>query len=474
MPQDQLDIARGQLRTARLAEASTGASARHVVGGAGLPDVSTASVKLLTQKRARAASTRRRTGGWTWGVVVAAHLVAWVVLAQAGRLRPSATSDFFAEALFASTTVFVVLAVISVVTRGILPVLIGADGRFSTSYLQAYLWTIVLVWAFFFFIWVSAFGGAADLAEVTNGLSVEYLVLLGGPFAALIAAKQIYATKAADGDVQKVNTVQTSLKDVLVDDRGRADLVDVQYLLFNFVALAYFFVSFAHDSAKLPSLPEGLVALTSTSALAYVGKKAVDKSRPVISNVVLAEGTGTPSVGDVVRIRGLNFVPAGAEGEEYLRMVSVLFDAVKTPVAPAGPDPARPGQPQALADANVTATEILVAVPPLELTALRSVRVVVVTAAGVETEAYPLFLAPKTIDARFPDEITSGKPLSVAVLNLPAGTPVEVEIGGAVQDTTLLPDGTVTVVAPAGLTGTQAVIVRAPGCAELKRLMTVA
>ena len=449
--------------------------------GAAPPNVKAAAAALSEAERAKVEKVIAGTGWVAWVILVIAHIVVALLLCQTvegttyNRFNIKDTTDSFAEAFWASITVFSIIAGVSVVVGGVIRVLIGVDGRFSTSYLQAYIWTIVLVWAFFFFIWVALLGGSADLAKVTNGLGVEYLLLLGGPFAALIAAKQIYATKGAAGDIQKIKTVDTSLKDVLADDRGRADLVDLQYLLFNFVALAFFFVAFARDSATLPSLPDGLVALTSTAALAYIGKKAVDNNRPAISSVALADGTGTPTIGDMVRIRGRNFVPAGAEAEGYLGLISVRFDTVKTPVAPAKAVAADPGQPQPLAEANVTATEILVAVPPMDLTAQRSVSVVVITAAGVETEPpYPLYLAPKVMDARFPETITAQKLFSFRLLNVPVGTLVQVEIGTVAQNATVMPDNAVSVVAPAGLSGTTTVILRATGYSETKRLVTAA
>lgn len=309
------------------------------------------------------------------------------------------------------------------------------------------------------------------MEEVTQGLGVEYLLLLGGPFAALIAAKQIYATKAADGEIQKMKSIDTSLKDVLVDDRGRADLVDLQYLLFNFVALAFFFASFAAAKNVLPTLPEGLVALTSASALAYVGKKAVDKNRPLISSVALAEGAGTPTVGDVVRIRGQNFMPAGAEKVEYLMNVNVRFDTVTAPV-PAeilGPD----GRAR-VTDPTVTNTDILVPVPPMDLTTERVVSIVVTTAAGIETDpAYQLAIAPKTLTPQFPMTITPAKPFRMTIPNLPIGTLVQVEIGGFTQDATIGSDQTITLTAPTGLKGTSAVKLKAKGSYETTRLVPV-
>ena len=62
----------------------------------------------------------------------------------------------------------------------------------------------------------------------------DYLVLLGGPLAALVVAKAATSAKSATGAVQKSPAADSavSLKQVVTDDNGNPDFVDTQYFLF--------------------------------------------------------------------------------------------------------------------------------------------------------------------------------------------------------------------------------------------------
>lgn len=170
----------------------------------------------------------------------------------------------------------------------------GLDGRWSTSKVQALLWTYAVLFAL-----VSLFV-AAELGVVLDdgpeGFSdidfhEEYLLLLGGPFAAAVLTKGIMTTKVENGTVVKPavpadRATVTGLRDLITDDAGRADLVDFQYFFFNLAALGFFAVRFLKDlESGFPTIPEFLVGLTSASALAYVTKKAVERSAPQITRV---------------------------------------------------------------------------------------------------------------------------------------------------------------------------------------------
>lgn len=158
-----------------------------------------------------------------------------------------------------------------------------------------------------------------------------------------------------------------------------------------------------------PFLPDGLVLLTSASALTYVANKAVAKNAPGILSATLDSGSGSPKVGDTIRIHGFNFIPAGGATEEALTRVRVRFAGVESPVAPPeanaedpavndGAAPAADGSgtqraPSLYAD-NVTATDLRVTIPPLTGIQLpRTVELTVVTAAGIETPPYLLTIA---------------------------------------------------------------------------------
>jgi hypothetical protein len=122
----------------------------------------------------------------------------------------------------------------------------------------------------------------------TNEWSV-YLLLLGGPFAALVLAKLTTSTKTDNGTVDKATAPTSTLNPVrglgqmLDDDAGRPDLEDTQYFVFNQVALLYFFGTFAGNLQEgFPVLPAIPVGLTSVSAATYVTKRAVERAQPSV------------------------------------------------------------------------------------------------------------------------------------------------------------------------------------------------
>lgn len=185
----------------------------------------------------------------------------------------------------------------------------GVDGRWSTSKIQPLLWTYAVLFGLLSLFIADKFGYAA--LSRNGGFSKidfreEYLLLLGGPFAAAVLAKGIVTNKVQNGDLTKTTAatdrpLTSGIQDIISDDSGNTDLVDLQYLLFNLVALTFFFASFIPDLANgFPTMPDFLIGLTSASALTYVTKKAVEKQSPAITNVV--PSTVLPL--DTITIRG--------------------------------------------------------------------------------------------------------------------------------------------------------------------------
>lgn len=188
--------------------------------------------------------------------------------------------------------------------------IVGKDGRVSTSKFQVILWTFAVVFAllslFFAFVIPQLFGdlfgwswaehlrgpiGESFNNFLDDGLDETYLLLLGFPLAAAVSSKAITTNKVSNGDVvktPKASTDQTSsVQELAGDDQGDTDLGDFQYLLFNLLAVAYFLVLFAaHPAAGLPDMPDTLVGLTGVAAAAYVGKKGVYREPPILLGVM--------------------------------------------------------------------------------------------------------------------------------------------------------------------------------------------
>jgi hypothetical protein len=183
---------------------------------------------------------------------------------------------------------------------GVKSLVIGTDGRASTSKVQALLWTLAVLYAFvFLLLWGRSTGcgdggdgcEAATQARATLGrvveseLQPEYYVLMGLPLAAAVAARAITTAKVADGVVDKPVVAEDStgvvqgLSEVVSNDRGELDLIDMQYFAFNLLTLSWFFFEFlTRPSAGLPDLPATLVALSGVSVGVYTARKALERT----------------------------------------------------------------------------------------------------------------------------------------------------------------------------------------------------
>ena len=202
---------------------------------------------------------------------------------------------------------------------GIFRSLIGTDRRFSTSLTQLGLWTVAIVTGVAFLLGRVMFENGATLDTVLSGDRWdEYLLLLGGPFAAAVIAKGVVTYKVSNGTLQKSEAAAASPTQVFTGDSGTADLVDAQYLLFNVVALAYFVVQLIAE-CELPAMPAPLLALTSGTAATFVASKAVARNAPTVTSIT----PGSTKPGGQVRIFGTNFDPA--DKDDQARRITIAI-----------------------------------------------------------------------------------------------------------------------------------------------------
>jgi hypothetical protein len=191
---------------------------------------------------------------------------------------------------------------------------LGTDNRASTSKAVALAWTYALVYALVSLLvakWMGSQKAWDDL--VNNDLQEEYLLLLGGPYAAAVIAK--YTAVAASDSSEKttepaVGTPADDVKNLVVDDAGDADVGDFQYVLFNLVALAYVLGSFIpHLLDGLPDLPATLTGLALTSAGGYSAKKAAERAAGAQLTSVFP---GSVAKGGTIEVWGRNLLAPGA------------------------------------------------------------------------------------------------------------------------------------------------------------------
>lgn len=198
--------------------------------------------------------------------------------------------------------------------RFLASVILGEDGRTSTSKTFIFLWTLLIGWALIALVVGGQLVGQHACVHLPNpvtacghdqlgrfqagwhhfvraGLSGDYLVLLGIPAAAGVAAKGVTQSQVAGAGFKKPRApgsggVLARLAEIFSADDGTTDIGDFQYLIFNVVTGVYFVARFlSPDGTGLPTIPATLLGLTSVSAGLYVGKKAVSNSQPTVSGV---------------------------------------------------------------------------------------------------------------------------------------------------------------------------------------------
>lgn len=231
---------------------------------------------------------------------------------------------------------------------------IGKDGRVSTSKFQVVLWTFAVGFAlfalFYAFVIPQLFGelfgltwaerlrapiGESFSTFLKEGLDETYLLLLGFPLAAAVGSKAITSSKVAKGEVKKEAKADpgesSSAQELVGDDQGNVDLGDFQYLFFTLLAVAYFMAQFlAHPGGGLPDMPDTLVGLTGVAAAAYVGKKGVYKEPPILLGAI----PPTAEPGDWIEVYGKHLMsggdspPLAAGSKGHMGTVVMIHDLV--------------------------------------------------------------------------------------------------------------------------------------------------
>ena len=171
-------------------------------------------------------------------------------------------------------------------------ILIGTDGRVSTSKTVAAIWTLIVVAGLIGLVYADLVGHPEALhATNDSGVVGQYALLFGGPLGAAIAAKGIVTKQVNDNPSAKSTASSTGISDLLLDDAGNTDLGDFQYVVFNLVAMIFVIGNLlVHPSLGLPRLPDVLLGLTSVSAVGYVSKKAVTPAAVATGKLVPDHG----------------------------------------------------------------------------------------------------------------------------------------------------------------------------------------
>jgi hypothetical protein len=204
---------------------------------------------------------------------------------------------------------------------------VGKDNRTSTSKTVTLAWTYAITFGIVALIVASWLGSPKGYdALVASGLQEEYLLFLGGSFAALIIAKY-KAVADAQGDAGKPVAPVGSAgpRQLVTDDVGDGDLGDFQYVLFNLVALGWFLGTFVpHLPAGLPNVPDLLAGLALTSAGGYSAKKLIPQGTPTLTAVhPPSVPPSSETAVSQVELWGRNLFVPSSEGARLPPMVSV-------------------------------------------------------------------------------------------------------------------------------------------------------
>jgi len=249
---------------------------------------------------------------WIFVAAAGASAIAlWAVGRAAGNMAMLSCLAFACVVTF----LFSLALTLADTRYGMWRMILGTDHRISTSYLQTAVWTLLVAFVLSYFAARTWFNKELGLFEypVSDGTQTtvwdDYLILLGGPFAALVFAKGIVSAKVQGGAIQKTiaDDGTASLRQALTTDSDNLDLVDSQYLIFNLVAFSYVVVALATTN-RLPPVPAILLALTGSAAATYVLNKAVQSNAPAVATI--APATAWP--GSRMIVEGRNFLPGKA------------------------------------------------------------------------------------------------------------------------------------------------------------------
>lgn len=186
-------------------------------------------------------------------------------------------------------------------------VVLGTDGRPSTSKLQLWLWTIVVL---FSYVAIYAARVKTGHFDAISDLPANVLIALGLSVVTATAAKGITVSYLQSGDIVKppATTRTSGASQILREDDGSLDLSKIQMLAWTVVAIGIYLINVGAQIKhgpydKLPDIDAALMVLMGLGQGAYLGKKLVSTDVPRITAVTSQQTAGTT----VITIQGDTF-----------------------------------------------------------------------------------------------------------------------------------------------------------------------
>ncbi|WP_328968931.1 hypothetical protein [Streptomyces sp. NBC_00239] len=325
-----------------------------LAAGQGLPAAVACSVGASRQwvsdeltLSARGVADRGREAGHSWlyllsrravlAVWIAAGvlLVAQVATALGTGWSPARTAGLLSALVLAA--LLTVAARAQTVRGGLLAPLVGEDNRLSTSRAVHCAWLLLTAFAALLpALRLAASTSGSERAALYAGLeltrALPLLTVLAVTSGVAVLVRRVVAVRILGQRLQKLPADRPRGADLLTDDAGRGSFPDAQYVLVATVTLAFVAVSLARYPDRLPQLPWSLAVLTALSAAVYLAAKYAEGSRPLVLSVVRTrepgELDGAIRTGDDIEIRGVGFVPPGAQTPEMLARLVVRIGTV--------------------------------------------------------------------------------------------------------------------------------------------------
>ncbi|MFD3802172.1 hypothetical protein ACFWSF_07240 [Streptomyces sp. NPDC058611] len=269
------------------------------------------------------------------------------------------------------------------VRGGLLAPLVGEDNRLSTSKAVPSAWVLLAGFAALLpALRLAASVPGPERQALYAGFALEgalpLLAVVALTSTVAVLVRRVVSVRIMGQRLQKLPADRPRGADLLTDDAGRGSFPDAQYVLVSAVVLVHAAVSLARFPDRLPRLPWALALLVALSAAVYLAAKYAEGSRPLVLSVVRRREPGDLDAavrpGDDIEIRGVGFVPPGAQTPEMLARLVVRIGAVHVhvPLVP-------------VAGGFTNPSDAVLTVPvPAEVEPGR-VDVQVVTAAGVES-----------------------------------------------------------------------------------------
>ena len=188
-----------------------------------------------------------------------------------------------------------------------LKVVCGADGRPSTSKLQFWLWTVVVLFSYVALYAARVSHGQFD---AINQLPANILIALGFSIVTATAAKGITVSFLQNGNLVKAPLTPDTAgaSQVLRDDDGSLDLGKIQMLAWTVIAIGIYLINVVNaikqqSYDKLPDIDAALMVLMGLGQGAYLGTKLVSTDVPRITAVTSQRAAGAT----VVTVQGDTF-----------------------------------------------------------------------------------------------------------------------------------------------------------------------